>query len=183
MIRIALALCLWLTVSADCYADKSWNTSFMEFCLAWPKDCAPPKDKRRKVIWNNKTWGQMLEVNRAVNREITYMSDKVHYGYNELWTYPVDGFGDCEDIALEKRRRLIALGFPPRALQLRLVRLHKDDVDLHLYLVVQTDIGPQALDTNRGRPTALRHRKDYEEIAIQDPDNPANFKITEKSRK
>jgi len=40
----------------------------------------------------------------------------------ERWSYPDDGYGDCEDYALLKRRMLIEAGWPREALLLTLVR-------------------------------------------------------------
>ena len=36
------------------------------------------------------------------------MTDMDHWGAVEKWSYPDDGYGDCEDYVLLKRRMLIA---------------------------------------------------------------------------
>lgn len=41
------------------------------------------------------------------------VSDLDNYGSEEVWAYP-EGSGDCEDYALEKRKRLSGAGLPPR---------------------------------------------------------------------
>ena len=60
------------------------------------------------------------------------------------WDYPSDGKGDCKIYALEKRRELLALGFPRQALLMTIVR------DLegqgHTILTVKTDRGEIILD-------------------------------------
>ncbi len=54
------------------------------------------------------SWQQLLAVNADVNAKIVPETDQDNYHVAEYWTYPADGRGDCEDIALEKRRELIA---------------------------------------------------------------------------
>ena len=49
------------------------------------------------------------------------MDDQRHYGRAEYWNIPTDGYGDCEDYALTKRRDLIAAGFPAQALRIAVV--------------------------------------------------------------
>ena len=63
-------------------------------------------------------WRQLAAVNRAVNRAIFPVNDSKHYGRAEYWTIPNDGLGDCEDYALTKRAKLIALGYPQPALRM-----------------------------------------------------------------
>ena len=40
------------------------------------------------------------------------MTDMDHWGVVERWNYPDDGYGDCEDYALEKRKLLMQAGWP-----------------------------------------------------------------------
>jgi hypothetical protein len=42
------------------------------------------------------------------------MTDLDHWGVVERWNYPDDGYGDCEDYVLLKRRLLIQLGWRER---------------------------------------------------------------------
>ena len=62
----------------------------------------------------------------------------------ERWSYPDDGYGDCEDYALLKRRILIEAGWPREALLLTLVR--GADGEGHTVLTVTTDKGDYVLD-------------------------------------
>jgi len=52
--------------------------------------------------------------------------------------------GDCEDFALEKRRRLIQIGFPWQ--QLRVCILRVESSYLHAILIVHTDKGDFCMD-------------------------------------
>ena len=59
---------------------------------------------------------QLQGVNRQVNEEIELVSDMDNLGVEEQWNFPIDCRGDCEDFALEKRERLVAIGWPRSAL-------------------------------------------------------------------
>lgn len=49
------------------------------------------------------------DVNFEVNTSIIYKSDLSHYGVPDYWTIPIR-YGDCEDYALLKRKKLLKLG-------------------------------------------------------------------------
>jgi len=65
-------------------------------------------------------------------------------GRVERWSYPDDGYGDCEDYVLLKRRMLMAAGWPREALLITVVRDKKDEG--HAVLTVKTDKGDFILD-------------------------------------
>jgi hypothetical protein len=46
---------------------------------------------------------------------------------NARWSYPDDGYGDCEDYVLLKRRMLTQSGWPREALLVTVVRNEKDE--------------------------------------------------------
>jgi predicted transglutaminase-like cysteine proteinase len=51
-------------------------------------------------------------LNKFVNANITYTTDREHYGKNDFWVMaPADGKGDCEDYALTKEYLLSEAGF------------------------------------------------------------------------
>src|SRR5690606_2813889 len=70
----------------------------------------------------------------------------------EVWTYPAQGVGDCEDYVLEKRRRLHRLGVSLSNLLITVVR--KPDGEGHAVLTVRTSNGDFILDnlTDKVRP-------------------------------
>ena len=80
----------------------------------------------------------------AVNTRVKPMSDMDNYGKDEWWAYPDNGFGDCEDYALEKRRELNSLGIAVANLLMTVVR--KPDGEGHSVLTVRTDKGDYVLD-------------------------------------
>jgi len=61
-------------------------------------------------------------INRDVNRDVRKATDFDLYGMIEYWSLPrvINGkmYGDCEDYALEKRRRLIEAGVPAESLSM-----------------------------------------------------------------
>ena len=72
------------------------------------------------------------------------MTDSDLFGKEEYWTYPVDGYGDCEEYVLEKQRVLIEAGWPKSAL---LITVAKDIQNGgHAVLTVRTDHGDMILD-------------------------------------
>jgi hypothetical protein len=72
------------------------------------------------------------------------MTDLEHWGVVERWNYPDDGYGDCEDYVLAKRRLLIQAGWPREALLVTVVRDKRGDG--HAVLTVKTDKGEFVLD-------------------------------------
>ena len=67
-----------------------------------------------------------------------------HWGVVERWNYPDDGYGDCEDYALQKRKMLMQAGWPRPALLMTVVRDRNGDG--HAVLTVRTDKGEFILD-------------------------------------
>ena len=88
-------------------------------------------------------WKTLTEVNLSVNERIVPMTDEELYGRDEVWTYPTDA-GDCEDFVLEKRKELMAKGFPATDLLITVVR--KPDGEGHAVLTVRTTQGDFVLD-------------------------------------
>ena len=77
------------------------------------------------------------KINRTVNWEIAYERDIDQYGVSEYWALPESGKGDCEDFALEKRRRLLAEGWP--ASDLRIAACWVENGGYHAVLVAVLD--------------------------------------------
>lgn len=58
------------------------------------------------TILTQETWNILDTVNTYWNNALTWVSDLNHYGFNEFWTIPIDGLGDCEDHGLAKQKYL-----------------------------------------------------------------------------
>jgi predicted transglutaminase-like cysteine proteinase len=139
---------------------------FISFCTRFPDQCAFSKDTPSVVQLSPAQWLQLQETNEAVNRAIQPMDDLRHYGRVEYWNIPTDGFGDCEDYALTKRRDLIAAGLPAQALRIAVVLTGRNES--HAILTVATDHGDYVLD-NLTNAIQNWDRTDYRWIERQDP--------------
>lgn len=115
----------------------------IEFCQRRPSECQST-DMVRSVALDEALWRDLLEVNYHYNIAIKPVSDQDAYGVEEFWTYPVDGYGDCEDYALAKRASLIERNWPPSTLLLTVVT--QPNGDGHAVLMVRTDRGDFILD-------------------------------------
>src|SRR5437868_13909796 len=89
-------------------------------------------------------WRDLVKVNRWVNETVKPMTDMEHWGVIEKWSLPTDGYGDCEDYVLLKRKMLIDAGWPREALLITVVRDKKGEG--HAVLTVKTDKGEFILD-------------------------------------
>ncbi len=123
---------------------------WQDFCRnGHADDCRVPRLPARKVVLNDATWGEIVKVNRVVNATIEQVEDIALYGVQERWTYPENGKGDCEDLALLKRRMLMKAGIPRQALLMTVVR---DETGAgHAVLTVATDRGDYVLDSKTSK--------------------------------
>jgi predicted transglutaminase-like cysteine proteinase len=119
-----------------------------EFCETHVAECNVVSAKASRVHLTTDLWNQLTGVNSEVNRDIAPATDMELYGVEEYWTYPVTA-GDCEDLALLKRRDLIEKGWPVGALLMTVVK--RDDGEGHAVLTVLTDRGDLILDNLDGR--------------------------------
>lgn len=142
---------------------------WVQFCAENPVECQLRSPRARQVQLTPAAFAQIARVNIQVNREIEQLSDMDHFGVEEYWTYPVDGKGDCEDLVLEKKRRLVIMGFPREALLITVVRDHNGDG--HAVLTVVTDRGDYILD-NFTNEVKLWHATGYRYVKRQAPTDP-----------
>ena len=114
------------------------------FCASNPGECATIPSLPRDVVLTPKAIEDLVSINRYVNEFIKPMSDFDHWGTMEKWSYPDDGYGDCEDYVLLKRRLLMRAGWPREALLITVVHDLRDGG--HAVLTVKTDRGEYILD-------------------------------------
>lgn len=114
-----------------------------EFCRRYTSECDVKSVSAPPPRVTEFGWQVINEVNQSVNREITPVTDEELYGQEEFWTYP-ETAGDCEDIALLKRKRLLEKGFSASDLLMTVVR--KPDGEGHAVLTVRTAQGDFILD-------------------------------------
>jgi predicted transglutaminase-like cysteine proteinase len=131
---------LYVAVGENARAPIGW----LEFCAEHPRDCATHRTAARDVVLTQQSWATLVKVNDWVNQSIKPITDMDHWGVVEKWSYPDDGYGDCEDYVLLKRRMLIEAGWPREALLITVVRDRKGEG--HAVLTVKTDKGEFVLD-------------------------------------
>jgi predicted transglutaminase-like cysteine proteinase len=131
---------MFISVGASARAPIGWT----DFCAQSPRECDGRPLEARDVVLSQKAWKDLVRINRWVNDSIKPMTDMDHWGVVERWSYPDDGYGDCEDYVLLKRRMLMQAGWPRQALLITVVRDLKGEG--HAVLTVKTDKGEFILD-------------------------------------
>ena len=131
---------MFISLGAGSRAPIGWT----EFCNENRSECGTRPMEARDVVMTPTAWRDLVRVNRWVNTKIKPLTDMEHWGVVERWSYPDDGYGDCEDYVLLKRRLLIQAGWPRQALLITVVRDRRGDG--HAVLTVKTDKGEFVLD-------------------------------------
>ena len=150
MVAAAAAFCSAPSIAQDhrpytvpiesAQTPKQW----LAFCQHHRDDCqADPAVAAVKLT--ALAWGKLDTINRLVNGSVTPRTDQAHWQEEDRWDYPDDGYGDCEDYALLKRRLLIDAGLPAGALMLTVVWTKQKTG--HAVLLVRTDKGEFVLDS------------------------------------
>ena len=142
---------------------------WIEFCARQPGECAGAGTAPRDLALSAEAWKDLVRVNKSVNKTIKPLTDLEHWGLVERWSYPDDGYGDCEDYVLLKRRMLIQSGWPREALLVTVVRDSKDDG--HAVLTVTTNKGDYVLD-NQNEDILLWSETGYRFVKRQSQSNP-----------
>ena len=130
----------YVAVGATTRAPIGW----VEFCEEYKPECSTKPTAPRDIVLSATAWSDLIKVNAWVNDTIKPVTDLEHWGVVERWNYPNDGFGDCEDYVLLKRRMLVEAGWPREALLVTVVRDKKGDG--HAVLTVKTNRGEFILD-------------------------------------
>jgi predicted transglutaminase-like cysteine proteinase len=142
---------------------------WVEFCTEHESECNVGPSQPRNVTLSVALWRELVRINQLVNTEIKPMTDLEHYGVVEKWAYPDDGYGDCEDYVLLKRRMLIEAGWPREALLITVVR--ELNGDGHAVLTVRTDRGDFILD-NQSEAIVLWSQAPYHFVKRQSQSDP-----------
>jgi predicted transglutaminase-like cysteine proteinase len=142
---------------------------WIEFCAENKRECATRPTEARDVVLSPAAWADMTRINSWVNTKIKPMTDMEHWGVVERWSYPDDGYGDCEDYVLLKRRMLIQAGWPRSALLITVVRDQRGDG--HAVLTVKTDKGEFVLD-NQNEAVLLWSETSYRFVKRQSQTDP-----------
>lgn len=114
-----------------------------DFCQRHSSECQPVKSTPPLNLTPD-LWATIVSVNNAVNVEIDQRTDMEVWGYEDYWEYPYKGAGDCDDLVLEKRKRLMDAGLPVSDLLITVVL--DEQSQGHAVLTVRTDRGDFILD-------------------------------------
>jgi len=142
-------------------------SGFIDFCRRHSGECRKDVLELAVVRLTPQRRAELKDVQDTVNRDVFYTPDSRNFAKADYWEYPYI-YGDCEDYALEKRRRLIALGWPRSALLLAMVGM--PDKTKHLVLVAVTSDGELVLD-NATKGIVSWHRANYTWLRRQSRSN------------
>ncbi|MBI2610330.1 transglutaminase-like cysteine peptidase [Candidatus Kaiserbacteria bacterium] len=183
-----------MTIGATASAPAGWVQFCKSFEHEW--DCDVRSKVPHVVTLTQNKWDSLVLVNSSVNGSIKPKTDEEHWGFDDptyvfrdretgiksvdRWSYPDDGYGDCEDYVLLKRWKLAQAGWPLDALLITVV-LDKENTG-HAVLTVVTDMGEFILDIKEPdirlwSETGYRFKKRQSQtdpnvwVAISDPSN------------
>jgi predicted transglutaminase-like cysteine proteinase len=155
----------FIAVGTSARAPIGW----LEFCSEYAPECETKPLEPRDVVLTTKAWKDLARINKWVNDTVKPITDLEHWGVVERWNYPNDGYGDCEDYVLLKRRMLMQAGWPRQALLITVVRDKRGDG--HAVLTVKTDRGELILD-NQNEDILLWSETGYRFVKRQSQSDP-----------
>ena len=118
--------------------------AWTQFCERQPQECRIDVSEPTHIELTPQVWRAIVAVNRRVNTRIKPLTDKEHWGVVDSWDFPDDGYGDCEDYQLLKRKTLVERGLSRRAMRMTVVI--DEHGEGHAVLMVRTDRGDFILD-------------------------------------
>ncbi len=116
---------------------------YIGFCVHHPRDCEDGSDHPARLALTPARWQELKRINGEVNA-LPEISDQENYGAGNIWSYPDAKGGDCEDMAMEKQRRLMAAGWPGDALLIATAA--NKDGEGHAVLIAAMKEGDLVLD-------------------------------------
>jgi predicted transglutaminase-like cysteine proteinase len=159
---------LFITLGAPTRPPIGW----MDFCIEYAPECETKPIEARDVVLTPKAWNDLGRINKWVNDSVWPITDMDHWGVVERWNYPDDGYGDCEDYVLLKRKMLMQAGWPRQALLITVVRDRNGDG--HAVLTVKADKGEFILD-NQNPEILLWSETGYHFVKRQSQNDPNNW--------
>jgi predicted transglutaminase-like cysteine proteinase len=132
------------SIPAAVTGDARPVLAWVEFCQRHPQECGVDAAETPVISLTPRIWQLIVSVNRRVNATITAITDQEHWRIPDRWDFPTDGYGDCEDFQLLKRKLLAEGGLPRRAMRMTVVIDEKGEG--HAVLMVRTDRGDFVLD-------------------------------------
>jgi predicted transglutaminase-like cysteine proteinase len=156
-----------ITISAPAAGVTRAVPAWLTFCEKRPEECSVDLGEPETISLTRSVWQQILAVNARVNASVEPLTDEAHWGVTDEWDFPADGYGDCEDYQLLKRKLLVEGGLPRRALRMTVVI--DQDGEGHAVLMARTDRGDFILDN---KTSAIRpwHRTGYSYVKRENQD-------------
>ncbi|HEY6259654.1 MAG TPA: transglutaminase-like cysteine peptidase [Xanthobacteraceae bacterium] len=145
---------------------------WVDFCVEYAPECETKPLEARDVVLSPKAWKDLAQINKWVNESVWPITDMDHWGVVERWNYPDDGYGDCEDYVLLKRKMLLQAAWPRQALLITVVRDRNGEG--HAVLTVKTDRGEFILD-NQNPEILLWSETGYHFVKRQSQTDPNNW--------
>jgi len=140
---------------------------WVAFCSRNAEECTVDLTEPEFLPLTAELAALLSSVNLSVNRSLIPVTDQNHWGVADLWSYPSDGLGDCEDYQLLKRRMLVEAGLPRRAMRMTVVI---DELgEGHAVLMIRTNQGDYVLD-NKTSSVLPWHRTGYVYIKRESQD-------------
>jgi predicted transglutaminase-like cysteine proteinase len=131
---------------------------WVKFCEKFPSECVVNLAEPELIELTPQVWKTIVSVNQRVNSSVKAITDADHWGIVDVWGFPDNGKGDCEDYQLLKRRLLSESGLPRRAMRMTVVI---DELgEGHAVLVIRTTQGDYVLD-NKTSSIQPWHRTGY----------------------
>lgn len=134
------------------FGDTLPPIGYVNFCRDRADECRPARRFADRIQFSDARFRELQAVNKSVNDAVAPVTDMDLYGKVEVWGYPSDSKGDCEDYVLLKRRILIERGWPESALLITVVR--DENNEGHAVLTVRTDSGDFVLDNKQPKVMA-----------------------------
>ncbi len=156
---------LFITLGTPTRPPIGWT----DFCVEYAPECETKPLEARDVVLTPKAWKDLGQINKWVNDSVWPITDMDHWGVVERWNYPDDGYGDCEDYVLLKRKLLLQAAWPRQALLITVVRDRNGDG--HAVLTVKTDKGEFILD-NQSPEILLWSETGYHFVKRQSQNDP-----------
>jgi predicted transglutaminase-like cysteine proteinase len=130
---------------------ESWPNrsvpAWLDYCVRHSNDCQTDLRQPLKVTLTPELLKRLKAVNSAVNARVWPLTDLQHWSVADHWDQAEDGYGDCEDYQLLKRKRLVDSGVPRRTMLMTVAwDAHHDG---HALLMIRTNIGDLILDNER----------------------------------
>jgi len=161
-----------ITSTAPAIADAKAPWGWTDFCTRHADECDGQSTLAQSVELTPTLWKLVQDINLDVNSQIREASDQEVYGVPERWEFPTGGAGDCEDFALEKRKRLMNAGIPRQTLLMTVVT---DEGGLgHAVLAIRTVKGDFVLD-NRVNRILSWENTGYGFVKQQSVENPNHW--------